>query len=59
MERDPMYEAISRMKFGMTVTEARKKKICIKCRETVDSLLEEYEIHALCSDCSKKAGSYV
>lgn len=54
-QQDLMYEAISTMKFGMTVTEAKKKSICIKCKQMVLFLGREYENFALCPDCRAKS----
>lgn len=37
VQQDLMYDAIARIKFGMTVEEARREGICIKCRWMVAS----------------------
>jgi len=57
VQLDLMYDAVARMKYGMTVTEAKGKGICIKCKQEVSLLDSEYENFALCPDCSTKAKS--
>lgn len=52
VHQDLMYDAIARMKFGMTVKEAQSKGICIKCRRIVTFEDRQYEALALCPDCS-------
>jgi hypothetical protein len=54
--RDAMAEAITRMRFGMTTTEAQEQGVCVKCKQPVlpqDSLLiSHYRDSALCESCS-------
>jgi len=52
---DLMYDAIARMKFGMTVNEAQSKGICIKCKRMVSFEDPQYEALATCPDCSAKS----
>jgi len=54
VQQDLMYDAIARMKFGMTVNEAKSKGICIKCRQMASFKDPQYETLAICTDCSAK-----
>ena len=49
--KDLMYDAIARIRFGMTVDEAKRKGICIKCRRMVLFEDNQYVNLALCPDC--------
>lgn len=51
VQQDLMYDAIARIKFGMTVDEAKRKGICIKCRRLVLFEDNQYVNLALCPDC--------
>jgi hypothetical protein len=54
--RDAMDEAIIRMRFGMTTTEAQEQGVCVKCKQPVlplDNLvISHYRDSALCESCS-------
>ena len=53
-------DAFARGLFGMSLSEAQKKRVCIKCKESVlDMKLdgvdkEEYDITGLCPNCAIK-----
>ena len=48
------YDAIAIMKYGMTVTEAKKKGVCIECRRIVQFVDRDYDNFALCRECKVK-----
>ena len=54
--RDLMADAIARMRFGMTTTEAREQGICMKCKQPVRAVehlvIRHYQDSALCESCS-------
>lgn len=52
VQLDLMYDNIAKLKFGMTVTEAKSKSLCIKCKRIILFPDNEYENWALCPDCS-------
>lgn len=58
VQHDLMYDAIARMKYGMTVAEAKDKSICIKCKAVVSFMNDDYESLAFCRDCSERAQAY-
>ena len=50
-----MAEAITRMRFGMTTTEAQEQGVCVKCKQPVlpldNLLISHYRDSALCESC--------
>lgn len=52
--RDLMADAIAKMRFGMTTTEAREQGVCVKCKQPVleSLLITHYQTSALCESCS-------
>ena len=58
-------ETFARLLFGITTSEAKKRKICIQCKRKKSSFWtgikkidrQEYKISALCPSCYKKSMS--